>query len=235
MARVIWFMEMLLLMEAEAKSLVSGENLSYERSLKKELFEILEEVELLYGPRDHSYEMLEPRITECLYGHPRVYPSKKVRICLTREAKRSGFLAAYGLSHEAVHVLSPGSLRVVRDTLLEEGLATYFSFKYMKRAYGLQYHTTGSRLYDAALRGVTTLLAKNEFVIKEIRTQEPVISKIDEKLLVEASGIDPELAKFLCRDFWNDFEPPVSRKTLATQHARLFAKGVQSFWEDWKI
>ena len=132
MAPAIWFMEHLLSIEAEVKSFVSGKNLSYERALKEELLQILEEIELLYGPRDRSYEMLEPRITECFYAHPRVYPSRKVRICLTREAKTTRFLAAYELSHEAVHVLSPGSLRVVRDTLLEEGLATYFSFKYMK-------------------------------------------------------------------------------------------------------
>jgi hypothetical protein len=235
LARVIWFMELLLLMEAEAKSLVSGENLSYERSLKKELLEILEEIELLYGPRDRSYEMLGPRITECYYAHPRVYPSRKVRICLTREAKLSRFHAAYQLSHEAVHVLSPGSLGVVRDTLLEEGLATYFSFKYMKRVYGIQYTTTGHRLYDAALRGVSTLLAKNEFVIRELRAHQPVLAKIDEKLLVEVGGVEPELAKFLCQDFWSNWEPPVSWKTRAKQHAQLFARGAQSFREDWKI
>jgi hypothetical protein len=233
-ARVIWFMEKLLLMEAETKSLVSGKNRSYEISLKEELLKILEEIELLYGPRDRSYEMLEPRITECYYGYPIVYPFRKVKICLTREAKTSRFSAAYELSHEAVHTLSPASIQVVRGTLLEGGLATYFSFKYMKRVYGIQYETTGHRLYDAAYRAVCTLLAKNEFVIKELRTHQPVISKIDEKLLVEVGGVEPELAKFLCQDFWNNWEPPVSLKTRATEHAQLFARGVQSLWNDRK-
>ena len=59
MARVIWFMERLLLMEAEVKSLVSGKNRSYERELKEELLEILDQVEEMYGPRDRSYEILE--------------------------------------------------------------------------------------------------------------------------------------------------------------------------------
>jgi hypothetical protein len=233
-ARVIWFMEKLLLMEAEAKSLVSGKKRSYEMSLKEELLKILEEIELLYGPRDRSYEMLEPRITECFYGHPRVYPFRKVRICLTRQATNSRSLAAYELSHEAVHALSPASIGVVRGTLLEEGLATYFSFKYLKRVYGIQRETTYYRLYDEAYRAVCTLLAKNEFLIKELRTHEPVISKIDEKLLVEVGGVEPELAKFLCQDFWNNWEPPVSSEERATQHAQLFARGVQSLWNDWK-
>lgn len=231
MARVIWFMERLLLMEAEVKSLVSGKNRSYERELKEELSEILEQVEELYGPRDRSYEILEPRITECFYAHPNVYPSKKVRICLTRGAKTSRYVASAILAHEAVHVLTPASIGVERDTLLEEGLATYFEFKYMKRNYGVEYETSGSRLYDAAWRGVSQLLEKNEYVVKELRTHQPVITKIDEKLLVEVAGVDPELAKFLVRDFWNDWEPPVSSSTLTTQHARLFAKGVQSIWE----
>jgi hypothetical protein len=168
-ARVIWFMERLLLMEAEARSFFSGKNLSYELALKEELLKILEEIELLYGPRDRSYEMLEPRITECFYAHPAVYPSRKMRIYLTREAMTARYIAAYALSHEAVHVLSPSALGIA-DTLLEEGLATYFSFKYVNRVYGVQFETTGYRLYDEALRAVSRLLARNEFVIKELRT-----------------------------------------------------------------
>ena len=229
--RVIWFMEMLLLLEAEAKSLLSGKNLSYERALKEELLKILEEVELLYGPRHHSYEILEPRITECFYGFPTVYLLRKVRICLPQQARISRYAAALLLSHEAVHVLSlsPTSLGET-DTILEEGLAEYFASKYVKRVYGVQYETSGYRQYDAAHRAVSKLLAKNEFVIKELRAHQPVISKIDEKLLVEVAGIELELAKFLCRDFWSYWEPPVPWSARATQHAQLFARGVQSMW-----
>ena len=229
MAPAIWFMERLLSMEAEVKSFVSGKNLSYERVLKEELFWILEDIELLYGPRDHSYEMLEPRITECFYAHPVVYPSRKVRIFLTKEVKDARSVAAYELAHEAVHVLTPASLSQA-DTVLEEGLATYFSFKYVNRGYGIQYETTGSHQYDAALRAVTTLLAKDEGVIKELRTRQPVISKIDENLLVEVAGIEPDLAKFLCRDFWSYLVPPMPLSARIKQHAQLFARGVQSLW-----
>ena len=232
MAPAIWFMERLLLMEAEIKSFVSGKNLPYERALKKELLQILEEIELLYGPRDRSYEILEPRITECFYAHPEVYPSRKLRIYLTKEAKTARYIAAYELAHEAVHVLTPASLAAA--TILEEGLATYFSFKYVNRVYGIQYETTGYRQYDAAFRAVSTLLSNDELVIKELRTREPVISRIDEKLLIEVAGIEPDLAKFLCRDFWSYWEPPMSLSDRATEHAQLFARGMRSFWDDWK-
>jgi len=228
----IMFMEALLSLEAEAKSLLSGTNRSYELVLKEELLKILEEVESVYGPRDRSYEILAPRITECYYAHPAVYPPRNVRIYLTKEARAARYLASYELAHEAVHVLTPASLHN-GDTLLEEGLATHFCFKYMKRAYGVDYQTTGHRIYDDALRAVSKLLAKNEFVIKELRTHQPVITKIDEDLLVDVAGTDRELAKFLCKDFWSCWDPPIPMKARATKNAQLFAMGLKSIWEQW--
>ena len=232
MPPAILFMEALLSLEAEAKSLLNGENRSYERVLKEELLWILDEIEVLYGPRDRSYEILEPRITECYYAHPTVYPPRKVRIYLTKEAKKARYLASLELAHEAVHVLNPWFLRD-SDTLLEEGLATYFEFKYMKRAYGLEYKTTGYRVYDEALHAVQKLLAKDEFIVKELRARQPVITKMDESLLVEVAGIEPELAKFLCKDFWSCWDPPIPLKERATKNARLFVRGVQSLWDEW--
>ena len=229
----IWLMERLLLMEAEVKSFLLRKNLSYELELKEELLEILEQVELLYGPRDRSYEMLEPRITECVYAHPTIYGPRKIRIYLTKEAKDNRYIAAIELAHEAVHTLTPEFLGK-GDTILEEGLAEYFAFKYMQRNYRVQLETSGYREYDAALHAVSKLLAKNEFVIKELRVHQPVISRIDEKLLVEVAGAEPELAKFLCQDFWSYWEPPASWNARATQRAQLFTRGVQSIWNDLK-
>ena len=233
MADTIEFMELLLLLEAEAQSLVSGKNRSYERALKEELSKIFEEAELLFGPRDRSYKLLEPRITEKYYAQPAVYVTRKIRIYLTSHAKIARYMAAYELSHEAIHCLSPVS-RNEAPTILEEGLATYFSFKYVKRVYGAQFRTTGDRHYDAAYRAVCKLMARNEFVIKELRLRQPVISRIDAKLLVEVAGIEPELATFLCRDFPNYRQPPISWSALANQHTQLFARGLQSFWELWE-
>jgi len=54
---------------------------------------------------------------------------------------------------------------------------------------------------DAVMRAISTLLAKNESAIKNLRARQPTISKIDEKLLVEVAGIKPDEAKFLCTNF----------------------------------
>ena len=225
------FMESLLLMASEAESLAGWKDRSFERTLKQQLLKILEEAELLFGPRDRSYEMLEPRISESFYATPAIYPFRKIRIFLTREARLAPYYATYELAHESVHVLSP--VYMLRPTLLEEGLATYFSFKYVKRIHDIQYETTGDRHYDSAFRAVSRLMAKNEFVIKELRARQPVISRIDAKLLVEVAGIDLDLAKFLCTDFLNYRQPPIPWTAGATQTARLFARGVQSLWDQW--
>lgn len=227
------FMERLLMVAAEAESLFSDKNRRYERPLKEELSKIIGEAELLIGPRDSSYELLEPRITDACYATPAFYPPRKVRIYLTKLSKTARHMAAYELSHEVVHVLSP--VRYGESvTVLEEGLASYFSFRYVERNYGVQFESTGDPHYDEAMRGVEKLLTKNEFVIKELRVREPVISRIDERLLVDVAGADVDLAKFLCRDFPSYRNPPIPLGTRATQNAQLFAKGLQSIWDDWK-
>jgi hypothetical protein len=228
----IEFMEMLLLMKAEAESLLIGKNRAYELSLKEELLKILEEAESLYGPRDRSLEMLGPRITEKYYAQPAVFPTGKVRIYLTSHAKTARYMAAYQLAHEAVHVLNPVAPGEP-PTVLEEGLASYFSFQYVKRVYGVQFETTGDRHYDAAMRAAATLVAKNESVIKELRARQPVISRIDVKLLVAVAGIELPLAEFLCRNFLTYRQPPISLNARVTQNAQLFVRGVQSFWDQW--
>ena len=221
------FMEKLLLLASEAESLVAWKDRSNERVWKEELSKIIEEAEFWFGPRDRSYELLEPRVSQSFYATPAIYPFRKIRIFLTKEAKREPYCAAYELAHEAVHVLSP--VLMLRPTLLEEGLATYFSFKYVNRNYGIQYETTGDRHYDAAFRAVSRLMAKNEFVIKEMRVRQPVISRIDVKLLVEVAGIDLDLANFLCTDFLNYRQSPMS----FSQTAQVFLDGARSLWDHW--
>jgi hypothetical protein len=71
--------------------------------------------------------------------------------------------------------------------------------------------------------------------IKELRARQPVISKIDVKLLVEVAGIDLDLAKFLCTEFLTYRQPPVSWTVGATQTAQLFARGVHSLWDQWSF
>ena len=225
------FMENLLRMEAEAKYFLGATDRAYEQTLHEELLKIIDEVELLFGPRDRSYELLPPRISECGCAHPYVYPLRKVRIYLTPHSK-TRYVASYQLAHEAVHVLGPSNSWA---TVLEEGLATWFSHAYMKRVYGYtEEFAAPNRWYDAAMRAVAPLLAKNEFVIKELRARQPIISKIDETLLVEVAGVDPDQARLLCADFESSWLVGATWGEHIAGGAQLFVTGFRSIRDEWK-
>lgn len=84
---------------------------------------------------------------------------------------------------------------------------------------------------DAVMRSVSALLAKNELVIKKLRTRQPVISKIDERLLVEVTGIDLSHAKFLCTDFQSYWRTPSPWNGFASQGAERLAACLRSIWK----
>jgi hypothetical protein len=195
-------MENLLAIEAEAKVFLSVSDHSHEQTLMQELMRILKEAELLFGPRDTSYQLSIPRLTECTSSRSFIFrPLRMTRVYLSREARTKPWIASLELAHEAVHLLSPGWA----PTVLEEGLAEWFAQRYADRVHGLSFERGANPKADAVMRAVSTLLAKNESVIRNLRTRQPVISKIDEKLLVEVAGIDRGQAKFLCTDFQHYF------------------------------
>lgn len=227
--RVNLFLEHLLSVEAETRNLLAPGDRSFERGLKQELSKILEEAEFYFGPRDTSYELREPLITECFTARVVVYPFRFARIYLSNDSKIDPQMASYELSHEAIHVLGPSF--AVAPTMLEEGLATYFSLRYVNRVHGLGWQNTSDPKYDAALRGVNTLLAKNEFLIKELRTRQPVISKIDEQLLVEVAGVEHNLAKLLSADFHTYGSKPDPLTEYATQGAQRVITSLRSIWD----
>jgi hypothetical protein len=198
-------MENLLAIEAEAKVFLSASDRSHEQTLMQELMRILKEAELLFGPRDSSYQLSTPRLTECTSSRSFIFrPLRMTRIYLSRESRTKPWVASLELAHEAVHVLSPGW----PPTVLEEGLAEWFAQRYADRVHGLSFERGVNRKADAVMRAVSNLLAKNESVIRNLRTRQPVISKIDEKLLVEVAGIGLSEAKFLCNDFKHYFRTP---------------------------
>jgi hypothetical protein len=196
-------MEQMLAIEAEAKYLLSPSNRSYEQTLMQELLKIFKEAELLFGPRDTSYQLSIPRLTECATSRSLILrPLRMARIYLSRDSRSQPWKASLELAHEAIHVLSPIALGS-KLTILEEGLAEWFAQRYVDRVHGISFETGINPKADAVMRAVSTLLARNQSVIKELRTRQPVISRIDEKLLVEVTGIKPADAKFLCTDFKN--------------------------------
>ena len=208
--RTMRLMEDLLALEAETKFLLAAGDRSHEQALLEELTRIFKEAELLFGPRDTSYQLPVPRITEC--ASSRTYfipPLRLARIYLSRDAKVKPWQASLELAHEAIHLLSPVPLGSGL-TILEEGLAEWFAQRYAGRLHDVVFERGADAKADAVMRAVSTLLAKNQSVIKNLRTRQPVISKIDEKLLVEVAGVELSQAKFLCTDFksyWRTSSP----------------------------
>jgi hypothetical protein len=222
-------MENLLRLEADAKHFFGATDRAYEQSLFDELLKIIEEAELLFGPRDSSYELLPPRITECAFGYPYIFPDKRIRIYLNSCAKTRSS-ASWLLAHETVHVLGPTRSQT---TVLEEGLGDYFAQAYVNRVYG-RLLPSGDRWYAAAKDAVAPLMAKNEFVIRELRDRQPQISKIDEKLLVEVAGIEPDHARYLCSDFAGGWRTASNLSEFAAGGTQIFVNGFRSILDRWK-
>jgi hypothetical protein len=227
---VLRLMEDLLAIEAETKFLLTARDRSYEQKLMQELSRIFKEAELLFGPRDASFQLSVPRITECTTSRSFVFrPLRVSRIYLSRDSRTKPWLASLELAHEAVHVLSPVTFGSGL-TILEEGLAEWFAQRYAGRVHGLTFDRGENAKADAVMRAVSTLLAKNVSVIKQLRTRQPVISKIDEKLLVEVAGIERSQAKFLCTDFRSYWRASSPLSDFAAQGAERLAACLRSIW-----
>jgi len=223
-------MEGLLALEAETKYLLSASDRSHEQTLMQELSRIFKEAERLFGPRDTSYQLPTPRLTECASSRTYILqPLRITRIYLSREARNKPWIASLELAHEAVHILSPVGFGSA-PTILEEGLAEYFAQRYANRLHGLSFERGSNPKADEVMRAVSALVAKNEFVIRDLRTRQPVISKIDEKLLIEVAGVEPSQAKFLCTDFLSYWRTPSPLSKFAAQGAERLADCLRSIW-----
>ena len=151
------------------------------------------------------------------------------RIFLSREARTKPWVASLELAHEAIHLLSPVTLGTSL-TVLEEGLAEWFAQRYVSRVHEMVFERGANPKADAVMQAVSTLLTKNQSVIKQLRTRQPVISKIDERLLIEVAGIDQSQAKFLCSPFLTYFRSsPLN--DLATQGSERLAACLRSIFE----
>src|ERR1043165_875016 len=121
--RVLPFMENLLAIEAETKFLLTAGDRSCEQTLMQELLRIFKEAEFLFGPRDTSYRLSVPRITECVTSRTYIFaPLRVARIYLSRDSRTNPWRASVELAHEAIHLLAPSGF-IPRPTVLEEGLA----------------------------------------------------------------------------------------------------------------
>lgn len=219
-------LEDLLAIEAETKFLLSPKDRAYEQTLMQELLRIFREAEILFGPRDNSFQLAVPRLTDCASSRSYIFrPLRSTRIFLSREAKTKPWTASLELAHEAIHLLSPVPLGG-RLTILEEGLAEWFAQRYATRVHQMTFERGSNPKADAVMKAVSTLLTMNQYVVKQLRTHQPVISEIDEKLLVEVAGIDQSQAKFLSSDFLGYWRKPSPFSDLAAACLRtIFEPG----------
>lgn len=166
---------------------------------------MLIELEKQYGKRDTSYSILGVQLSG---NGPRTCRSltsdNQLIIELSSKAKTYGHLI-YQLAHESVHTLSPVKREEV--SILEEGLATFFSKKYvcdffMKECGWSEGNNTD---YSNASELVTKLIEIDHLAIKKLREDQPVISYItSDQLLKYYLGLGEITAKKLEKKFHND-------------------------------
>lgn len=227
---ILPFMENLLAIEAEAKYLLAANDRSEEQALMQELLKIFKEAEVLFGPRDASYQLPIPRFSECASSRTLIFrPLRQARIYLSRDSRNKPWFASVELAHEAIHLLSPVTLGSSL-TILEEGLAEWFAQRYVNRVHQYTFDNDCDPKLSAVMRAVSSLLAKNQFVIRDLRTRQPVISKINEKLLVDVAGIEPSQAKFLAGDF-QSYWAPSAWSGFAAKGAEHIASRIRSIWK----
>ena len=182
-------------------------------SLTRQLGLFLEKAEALFGPRDKSFTLLG---TEFYDGPNRViYPNTnhdQIVIQLSKEARGNHDQALFQLAHETVHVLAP--VDVGTSTVLEEGLATYFSLTapdFADPSYARRSEATLAgkfRAYRDALDDVRALLSVDPTVIARIRRANELFASITPSRLCEvAPHCSAEIADRLTHTFTMGKQP----------------------------
>ena len=174
--------------------------------------DMLNTAEKMFGKRDDRYTVFEvrfggnrPRVTH-LVKHP-----NHLVIFLSLdalEALQHGedfHLAFWQLSHETVHLLSGDGENTA--IVLEEGLACYFQTEYMVQRH--HFWWSPDKWWDSYVRAylmVHELLQWDQDIIKRIRREEPVISRMTPGLLLEyCPQASPQLATALTQRFDDGF------------------------------
>ena len=143
-------------------------------TLASHLGHMLEMAEQKFGPRDKSYTILG---FEFRAGLPQIlFPGngKNVIVQLDSANLNDQNLPLLQMAHECVHLLSP--VLPANVSVLEEGLATYFSKEYMASHVGGVWFTGDQKCGHAEILA-RKLLLLNADAIKALRKIVPVISQ----------------------------------------------------------
>lgn len=143
-------------------------------SIVSRVGEMLAVAEDQYGPRDESWTLLGVELGA--KGHAEVwYPgnARQIIIQLTPMCATNIIEACYEAAHETVHLLEP----TLKSTVIEEGAATVFAEDYVLKTWGRR-DATPPGAYRRASDLVRNLLSMDPYIIKKLRSRQPMFSDI---------------------------------------------------------
>ena len=178
-------------------------------TLTTRLGKFLQKAEKEYGIRDKTWTILGVEFSA--EGQPTVwYPfsqdnTKFIAIQLTRKTANDKKRALFQLAHETIHLLSPAGPNQ-KSSVLEEGLATYFSIHALAdTGVKIKAQYIGSESYIQAYILVSTLYKTHSDTsdrIKDLRTKGYTLSNISKDVLMQSfPNIDAKLANLLTQRF----------------------------------
>ncbi len=172
---------------------------AYTFTLASRLGQMLDIAEQRFGPRDKSFTILGFEFRE---GMPQIwFPGgrKRVIVQLDASSMNDPNLPLFQMAHQSVHLLTP--VLSANASVLEEGLATYFSKEYMAAHLGSVW-LTGDQKYDHAEVLARKLLLFNADAIKALRERISVISEATaQDILKTCPSLSPPLAEQLALPF----------------------------------
>ena len=180
----------------------------YTWTLTSRLAQALREAEKRYGERDKKWTILGVEFTA--EKQPQVwYPysgdnENFIIVQLTQHASCNDKKALFQLSHEVIHLLSPAGGNV-ESTVLEEGLATYFSIQYLKQqGFDISPDYISSTSYQDAYAAVETLYNtydNADSLIEQLRLEYSTLGLNKQQIMDVITGIDDGLAERLSAKF----------------------------------
>lgn len=163
--------------------------------------DMLSAAEELFGERDKKYTMLGIELVKI--DQPQIWfpgSCNHVIIQVTEDCISDMDKAIFQVAHEAVHCLCPQQGKKV--SILEEGVATYFSMLYTNKQ-NISYIELPQ--YQYAYKLSSQLLKYDSEIIKKARKFIPDISNIDKKLLLNiCPNIGHALAEEITKAFVKD-------------------------------
>lgn len=174
----------------------------YSFTLTSKFGDILNQAEYLYGKRDQSFTILGLEFMDS--SNPQIwYPQncKHIVIQLNSKCLHDFNEGIFELAHETIHCLSPSEGKFPA-TVLEEGIATFFSINYTKKGGYGDFSNIPNPKYKNAFDKFSQFINYDNLIIKKVREVQPVISLIKyTDILKINNNVPEELAKKLTEQF----------------------------------